>query len=131
MQKGSNAYTVLKDCHLGQMVSHFRKNELTARYIRTQRATFNKTPIAFVEFPVLETRLRQLRHYMDNQKPRGIRQLWRDNRDSSNYYTFWLVVAFGLLSLTLAMFSLAVSVAQAWASFRALDTSSSLAASSP
>jgi hypothetical protein len=60
----------------------------------------------------------------------AIRQLWRDNRDSSNYYTFWLVVAFGLLSVTLAMFSLAVSVAQTWASFRALDQSSSPSVSS-
>lgn len=100
------------------------------RYRRTQNAALNKISIAFAEFPVLEPRLRQLRHYMDTQKPRGIRQLWRDNRDSSNYYTFWLVVGFGLLSVTLAMFSLAVSAAQTWASFRALDMSSSPSVSS-
>jgi hypothetical protein len=58
---------------------------------------------------------------MGSQKPRGLRQLWKDNRDSLNYYTFWGVIIFGLLSVFLGFFSLAVSVAQTIASFRALD----------
>jgi hypothetical protein len=127
-----NAYAEIKALHLGGLpnrpINSFLKDY---RYTRTQNAALNKTSISFAEFPVLETRLRQLRHYMDTQRPRGIRQLWRDNRDSSNYYTFWLVVGFGLLSVTLAMFSLAVSAAQTWASFRALDMSSSPSVSSP
>ncbi|OBT42936.1 hypothetical protein VE00_07300 [Pseudogymnoascus sp. WSF 3629] len=120
-----NAYAELRDFHL-QGDGH----GYHLRYRQTRQAALNKISIPFAEFPALESRLRQLRHYMDDQKPRGIRQLWRDNRDSSNYYTFWLVVAFGLLSVTLAMFSLAVSVAQTWASFRALDQSSSPSVSS-
>lgn len=120
-----NSYAEIKALHLGSNPNR------PDRYRRTQNAALNKTSIAFAEFPVLETRLRQLRHYMDTQRPRGIRRLWRDKRDSSNYYTFWLVVGFGLLSVTLAMFSLAVSAAQTWASFRALDMSSSPSVSSP
>ncbi|KFZ14757.1 hypothetical protein V501_03064 [Pseudogymnoascus sp. VKM F-4519 (FW-2642)] len=115
-----NAYAELRTFHLQSDAYRYR-----LRYKKTQQAALNKISMPFAEFPTLESRLRQLRHYMDDQKPRGIRQLWRDNRDSSNYYTFWLVLAFGLLSVTLAMFSLAVSVAQTWASFRALDQSSS------
>jgi hypothetical protein len=120
-----NAYVELKSLHLGNLRQSHYAYRYESRYRQTQNAALNKASIAFTEFPILESRLRQLRHYMDNQKPRGIRQLWRDNRDSSNYYTFWLVVAFGLLSVTLAMFSLAVSVAQTWASFQALDMTSS------
>jgi len=58
---------------------------------------------------------------MDNQKPTGFRQLWVDRRDSLNYYTFWGVIAIGVLAILLALVSLAVSIAQAVASFRALD----------
>ena len=72
----------------------------------------NKELVTYARFPIFETRLRQLRHYMDSQKPRGFRQLWKDNRDSLNYYTFWGVIIFGLLSVFLAFFSLAVSVAE-------------------
>jgi hypothetical protein len=77
--------------------------------------------VQYSQFPIFETRLRQLRNYMDNQKPRGLRQLWIDKRDSSNYYAFWGVIVIGVLTIFLALVSLAVSIAQAWASFRALD----------
>ncbi|CAD6447486.1 04378a54-d700-4c3a-ab5d-2bad458ee0c1 [Sclerotinia trifoliorum] len=48
----------------------------------------NKFALKYSDFGLLEDRVRQLRHYMDNQKPRGIRQLWRDRRDALNYSTF-------------------------------------------
>jgi hypothetical protein len=100
------------DIYLCYLMDHYR---------RVSRAALNKDPVSYAQFPVFETRLRQLRHYMDSQKPRGLRQLWKDNRDSLNYYTFWGVIIFGLLSVFFALFSLAVSVAQTVASFRALE----------
>jgi hypothetical protein len=33
----------------------------------------NKELVTYARFPIFETRLRQLRHYMDSQKPRGLR----------------------------------------------------------
>ena len=78
----------------------------------------------YSQFPIFENRLRKLVFYMDAQKPQGLRQLWRDKRDTLNFYTFWGVIIFGGLSVFLALFSLAVSIAQTVASFRALDTSS-------
>lgn len=77
--------------------------------------------LRYSDFPVLENRLRQLRHYMDSQKPLTLWQLWKDKRDTLNYYTFWGVIFFGGLSVFLALFSLAVSIAQAVASFKALN----------
>jgi hypothetical protein len=91
------------------------------RYRQVINKALNKDLVSYAQFPIFETRLRQLRHYMDSQKPRGLHQLWKDNRDSLNYYTFWGVIIFGLLSVFLAFFSLAVSVAQTVASFRALE----------
>jgi hypothetical protein len=61
---------------------------------------------------------------MDTQEPRGLRQLWRDNRDSLNYFTFWGVIIFGVSSVFLALFSLAVGIAQTVASFKSLALSS-------
>lgn len=61
---------------------------------------------------------------MDQQKPHGLRQLLRDSRDALNYYTFMGVIIFGSLSILLALASLAVGIAQTYASFKALDVSS-------
>ena len=82
-----------------------------------------KSPIlkSYSEFHFFEDRIRQLVFYMDSQKPQGIRQLWRDKRDTLNYYTFWGVIIFGGLSVFLALFSLAVSIAQTVAGYRALN----------
>jgi hypothetical protein len=121
----------LRSLHLGTLIEGDEGDEdndddvyfyvLTYNYRRVLGAALNKDPVSYAQFPVFETRLRQLQHYMGSQKPRGLRQLWKDNRDSLNYYTFWGVIVFGLLSVFLAFFSLAVSVAQTVASFRALE----------
>ena len=75
----------------------------------------------YSEFIIFENRIQQLVHYMDTQKPQGLRQLWKDKRDTLSYYTFWGVIIIGGMSVFLALFSLAVSIAQMVASFRALD----------
>jgi hypothetical protein len=82
-----------------------------------------KSQFRYIDFPIFEDRLRQLRHYMDTQKPRNFRQMWKDKRDTSNYFTFWAVMIFGSLSVLLALLSLAVSIAQTVASFKALNLS--------
>ena len=62
---------------------------------------------------------------MDGQKTPSLHQLWKDNRASLNYYTPWGVIVFGGGGFSvLALFSLAVGVAQTDASFRALAGSS-------
>ncbi|KAF7896367.1 hypothetical protein EAF00_006381 [Botryotinia globosa] len=85
-----------------------------------QFAVQNKSELPYTHFGPLENRVRTLREYMDKQKPRGFRQLWMDSRDSFNYYTFWGVIIFGAVSVFLATASLAVSIAQTYASFKSL-----------
>lgn len=84
----------------------------------------SKRTIAYSKFGMFEDRVRDLRRYMDQQKPHGLRQLLRDSRDALNYYTFMGVIIFGSLSILLALASLAVGIAQTYASFKALDVSS-------
>lgn len=78
---------------------------------------------AYETFPNYGARIRKLRRYMDRRKPKGLRQLWRDNRDSLSYYTFWAVIFFGSLSLGLALLSAVTGIVQAWASVKALQQS--------
>lgn len=71
--------------------------------------------LSFSGFPFYEHRLRELRAYMDSQQPKGLRALWRDKRNSYAFYTFWLVILFGGLSLSIGLASLASSIVQALA----------------
>jgi len=93
------------------------------------QAAVNKRPLQYSEFPIFQTRLRQLRHYMDQQRPRGFRQLWRDRRDTLSYYTFWGVIIFGCASVVLALLGLGVGVAQTVAAFESLKSPSFMGSS--
>ena len=75
---------------------------------------------AFNHFPRFEPRLRELEFYMDNQKSRGWYHMWKDNRDRIQHVKFWAVLVFGMISIALALGSLAVSSAQTAAAFKAL-----------
>lgn len=68
-------------------------------WLKIESALQNKSEIPYTYFGHLGHRVRILREYMDNQKPRGFRQLWKDSRDSFNYYTFWGVIIFLALSV--------------------------------
>ena len=93
------------------------------RYAR-EKGKQKELRLAYTNFPTFEPRIRELRAYMDSCRPTGFRQLWRDKRDSLNYYTFWGVIIFGFTSVLLALLSLAVSTAQTVASFKALESTS-------
>ncbi|KAL8720182.1 MAG: hypothetical protein Q9225_002912 [Loekoesia sp. 1 TL-2023] len=75
---------------------------------------------SFASFPRFEDRLRELASYMDNQKPKGWYQMWKDRRDRVQHVTFWAVLVFGTISIVLALVGIAVGSAQTVAAFRAL-----------
>ncbi|KAL9010907.1 MAG: hypothetical protein Q9173_004198 [Seirophora scorigena] len=78
--------------------------------------------LSYSDFPHYEHRLRELRAYMDSQQPKGLKGLWQDRRDSYAFFTLWLAIVFGILTIVLAVGSLAVAIAQTWAQFRSLST---------
>lgn len=75
---------------------------------------------SFSHFPCFSSRLREIKCYMDNQKPSGWYQMWKDKRDRVQHVTFWAVLVFGTISITLALISIAVSSAQTVAAFRSV-----------
>jgi len=53
-------------------------------------------------------------------KPKGLRGLWRDTRDSLQWYTFWAVAVIGAISLLLGFVQMVLGAVQAYASLKAL-----------
>lgn len=55
------------------------------------------------DFPILRQRIAILQHQLTHVKPRGWRAIWRDRRDSAQWYTFWAVIVFGSVGTLLAI----------------------------
>ena len=75
----------------------------------------------FEKYQIWGDRLRQLKAYMDSQKPGGIRGLWADKRDSLQWYTFWAVIIVGGASVLLSILGLMVSIVQTVGTFKGLE----------
>jgi hypothetical protein len=82
----------------------------------------NKLPPTqlFEKYHIWRDRLRELKAYMDSQKPGGIRGLWADKRDSLQWHTFWAVIIVGSFSLILSFLGLVVSVVQTVGTFKGI-----------
>ncbi|MCJ1379106.1 hypothetical protein MMC17_002206 [Xylographa soralifera] len=74
----------------------------------------------YADFGPFEDRVRELKTFLDSRKPRTLRQLWKDARDATSWWSFWLVVLFGCLGTFLAFASLAMSIAQTVGTFKSL-----------
>ena len=75
----------------------------------------------FEKYGIFENRLRELKAYMDSQKPGGIRALWRDKRDTLQWYTFWAVIIVGSLGIFLSFLGLIVTTVQTIGTFKGLE----------
>ncbi|KAF8467371.1 hypothetical protein BDZ91DRAFT_848580 [Kalaharituber pfeilii] len=73
------------------------------------------------DFPVFGDRLMELRTLL---KPKGLKGLWLDTRDSLQWYTFWAVVIVGGLSLFLGFIQMGLGAVQAYASLASLKSGS-------
>jgi hypothetical protein len=80
-----------------------------------------ETAPSFSSYPTFGKRLRDLKDYLDRQKPRTLKQIFKDRRDTVSYITFWVVIVVGGLSIILTLISIAVSSAQTVAAFEALN----------
>jgi hypothetical protein len=55
---------------------------------------YGRDQIKNTKFPMFVRRIRKLGHFIDTRKPKLLRQLWKDKRDTLNYYTFWAITLF-------------------------------------
>lgn len=70
------------------------------------------------DFPRFGRRLVRLQQFNARQRPSRLTDLWRDQRNPLQWYTFWAVVVVGGLGNTLAMLQLVVSIVEVQASLR-------------
>jgi hypothetical protein len=54
------------------------------------------------DFPVLYERVQLLSKELNNAKPKSVRDLLRDRRETLQFWTFWLVALIGGLGLALS-----------------------------
>lgn len=64
------------------------------------------------DFPVLRSRIASLQQQMHSLKPRGWREIWKDKRDSAQWYTFWAVIIFGGSGIIMAAIQVVLQAAQ-------------------
>lgn len=64
------------------------------------------------DFPHLRKRIAELSVYASDKKPRSIRQLWRDKRDSTAWLALWSVLIFGSVSILLGMIQAVFQILQ-------------------
>jgi hypothetical protein len=64
------------------------------------------------DFPHLRSRLARLSGYAASKKPRSIRQLWGDRRDSTAWLALWSVLVFGSVSVVLALLQAVFQILQ-------------------
>ncbi|KAH6887139.1 hypothetical protein B0T10DRAFT_490750 [Thelonectria olida] len=64
------------------------------------------------DFRHLRSRIVRLNNYASSRKPRSIRQLWRDKRDSTAWLALWSVLIFGSVSLLVGVISMVFQIMQ-------------------
>lgn len=62
-----------------------------------------------LDFPLLGPRLLRLQDFDARQQPVRVRDLWRDRRNVTQWYTFWAVLVVGGLTIVLGILQLLVA----------------------
>jgi hypothetical protein len=67
--------------------------------------------------PFFERRLLILASWLKAKRSRTWRELWRDRRDSAQWWTFWTVLVFGSLGICLNVLGVVLQAVQVWKAF--------------
>lgn len=66
----------------------------------------------WTDFPLLGTRLLEIHQYNEKQRPTKTSKMIRDKRDPARWYTLWVVLLVGGLSIVLSALQLVVGCVQ-------------------
>ena len=64
------------------------------------------------DFPILRSRIAALNYHLSARKPRTWKDLWRDKRDSAQWFTFWAVLIIGGFGLLFSFLQVVLQIAQ-------------------
>ncbi|KAF8851461.1 hypothetical protein BDZ45DRAFT_150002 [Acephala macrosclerotiorum] len=89
-------------------------NELWPNSCRDDRGRLQEQEVYSVEvdFPVLGPKLQKLQAFNMRQRPSTIRDMWRDRRNPLQWYTFWMMLVFGGVSIFVSTVQTLISLVQ-------------------
>ena len=64
------------------------------------------------DFPIFKTRLKAIQDHVEGIQPHRFMSVWRDRRDLRLWYTVWVVIIIGVLSLIVSVVSMVLAAAQ-------------------
>lgn len=73
------------------------------------------------EFGFLGGRLLKMQQFGERHRPRKLRELYRDKRDSEKYFTFWAVIWIGGASIVLGTMQVLLNAVQLSVSYKQLS----------
>lgn len=85
-----------------------RKNLETSSNFIKERSAYHLPQ----HFPILRFRIAVLKAQLSATKARGWKELWRDRRDSANWYTFWAVLIIGGVGILLSFLQVVIGILQ-------------------
>ncbi|KAK4206322.1 hypothetical protein QBC37DRAFT_488184 [Rhypophila decipiens] len=75
-------------------------------------STSEPKPVYYLgrDFPLMQAKIDFLNDVIAHKEPKSLAQLWRDKRNTAQWYTFWAVIFYGTLGLLLAVAQLTTSI---------------------
>ena len=64
------------------------------------------------DFPIFKKRLKKIQDYMEGIQPNRFMSVWRDRRDLRLWYTIWVVIILGVISLVVSIISMFLAAIQ-------------------
>ncbi|KAK3358836.1 hypothetical protein B0T25DRAFT_563903 [Lasiosphaeria hispida] len=81
------------------------------------RKLFSKS----TDFPILSERISALQNYMRAKKPRNLKELFRDRRDTMSWYNYWPAILLALLAFIMTFISTITGIVQMVYSIKAYN----------
>jgi hypothetical protein len=94
-------------------LSHQHKNHFRYNY-------FKKGGFQYSMFPIFKSRIRELREYIDESRPKSFLGVLKDTRNPGVYMITVGAFMLAFIGLLLTLFTLIVGIIQAWASVKAI-----------
>ncbi|KAK0645778.1 hypothetical protein B0T16DRAFT_411918 [Cercophora newfieldiana] len=70
-----------------------------------ENSTYEPKPVYYLarDFPMMQAKLDFLNEVVVHKEPKSLLQLWRDKRNTAQWYTFWAVILYGTLGILIGV----------------------------
>lgn len=104
---GKSGQRILVDSYLDELCG----NDISTSFFKSKSAVRDSYD-ADNDFPIFRDRLKKIQDHMKEIQPSRFLSLWRDRRDLRLWYTIWVVIILGVISLIESTISMLLAAAQ-------------------